>query len=757
MPPIADDLPRFLTSINRAGDYFATGTVTLLAPSMSVAGVGPIALPILPAQGQQLVAVAELAPYGKGPDTLRDASVRNCWQIEPARVRIGGRHWPQTLQAILDQAMAGLGVTGTVEAEFYKMLIYETGSFFVSHRDTEKSAGMFATLVIVLPSPASGGELIVRHKGHETRLNLSGEDPAEASFAAFYADCVHEVLPVTDGYRVTLVYNLVKRGPGETPAPPEYGTEQGRVVEALRAWVDAPPDDDEPRKIIHLLEHAYTQAELGFTALKGADAAVALVLTAAAKQSGCDIHLALMTIEESGGAEYSEDYRPKRRWASADDEDGEFEVGEVEDRSVLLSDWRRLDDQPSPLGEIPAEDEEFAPPEVLESLEPDHVHFQEATGNAGATFERTYQRAAIVLWPSNRIFDVLSQAGLDTTAPYLDDLVAKSLSGAPETRKSFHAQALRLARIMTADWPVSDWRGIDRSEPTDEKVMLSILVRLQDQDCIATFIGRVVIGGRYQISDNDALMAALTLLPPDTAVALIQRLVQHLAVDKYEACTGLLLRSLTPALLQYRDSLKQAALALIRALPSDTRTKEGLRAWPRRLSVEPGFVVDLLRCLDGIDPPLAERALRHMLATPSPFDIDTVLLPAALALSPPGFAAARRLRDTCLAHLRARIALPLAPPSDWARDDALDCRCAKCLTLVLFLAAPGQRTWTFRAAAADREHVEATIKRSNCDVDTKTVTKGRPYSLVCTKNQASHDRRARQRVADLEAEARLAG
>lgn len=56
-----------------------------------------------------------------------------------------------------------------------------------------EARAIFATLVIVLPSPASGGALIVRRKGQETQLNLSGDDPSETSFATFYADCVHEV------------------------------------------------------------------------------------------------------------------------------------------------------------------------------------------------------------------------------------------------------------------------------------------------------------------------------------------------------------------------------------------------------------------------------------------------------------------------------------------------------------------------------------------------------------------------------------
>ncbi len=61
-----------------------------------------------------------------------------------------------------------------------------------------------------------------------------------------------------------------------------------------------------------------------------------------------------------------------------------------------------------------------------------------------------------------------------------------------------------------------------------------------------------------------------------------------------------------------------------------------------------------------------------------------------------------------------------------------------------------------KAVELDRNHVEGTIKQAKCDRDTRTDKRGRPYSLVCTKNQASYERRARQRKQDLDDLARLA-
>jgi hypothetical protein len=126
---------------------------------------------------QQIIAAAERAPFGRGPETVFDANVRRVWQIEPSSVKIASKHWPQTIQSILGRVAEGLGAEGPIEAELYKLLVYDEGSFFVGHRDTEKSSGMFATLVIVLPSVCSGGELVVRHAGARQRSISASATP----------------------------------------------------------------------------------------------------------------------------------------------------------------------------------------------------------------------------------------------------------------------------------------------------------------------------------------------------------------------------------------------------------------------------------------------------------------------------------------------------------------------------------------------------------------------------------------------------
>jgi len=101
MTTIPADLAALLSTVRRPGDFFAAGTAELLAPLLEVEGVGPVALPLLPTQAGQLAAVAKPAPYGRGAETLVDPAVRHCRQIGPDQVRIRGRHWARTLEAIV--------------------------------------------------------------------------------------------------------------------------------------------------------------------------------------------------------------------------------------------------------------------------------------------------------------------------------------------------------------------------------------------------------------------------------------------------------------------------------------------------------------------------------------------------------------------------------------------------------------------------------------------------------------------------------
>src|SRR4051812_10380947 len=290
--------------------------------------------------------------------------------------------------------------------------------------------------------------------------------------------------------------------------------------------------------------------------------------------------------------------------------------------------------------------------------------------------------------------------------------------------------------------------------------LLTALTRLADRESIAAFLARLAEGGGFGKGDTGAMVEAAGLLAPEQAATLIERIIRAKTSSSLEACAALLARTVTVRPLSTRTNLTGAAEALLAALPGDPAQTDSQHPWwnrPRPPSA--GLVADALTALGGVDEVLAMRAADHMLAWPKSYDQDGVLIPAVVDLvgarsarssRAVGLSAVERLRTAALAHLRARIAEPLEAPNDWRRNSQLPCSCPDCRDLARFLDDPAQKTWTLKAAEARRGHVEATIRQAGSDLDVATDRTGRPYTLVCTKNHASYERRGKQRQRDLE-------
>jgi len=101
---------------------------------------------------------------------------------------------------------------------------------------------MFATLAVRLPSSHEGGTLRVTHGG-EIKDFFNTHSATRYSSAIFFADVDHELLPTTCGYRVALLYNLVRTDKGLPPAVPNKEAVE-EVKRAVAAWVRMGPAAD---------------------------------------------------------------------------------------------------------------------------------------------------------------------------------------------------------------------------------------------------------------------------------------------------------------------------------------------------------------------------------------------------------------------------------------------------------------------------------------------------------------------------------
>lgn len=435
-------------SVPSAGSFAVRRTGSAENLVIEVDGVGPIRLPVTPTQARRLCEVARPARYGLREQTLLDANVRDTWEVPRDRVTVDERQWRETLLPMLDILRAELGLAPDCElsAELHSMLVYESGQFFQRHQDSEKADGMIGTLVVTLPSAFTGGELVIEQQG--TKVTDQGS-PEELSFVAFYGDCEHEVLPVTDGFRITLTYNLVAKGrTGPDADAFAMHPSVALLAEQLRAHFTTPmelsmwsghgqPVKRPPHQLVYLLDHQYSQRGIGWDQLKGGDAARAGMMLAAADIAGYDMSLALAEVEDS----YEEDYTSwmgiyRQRWERVEDgwkcvestdmefdEDGEMvepvaddpaslpvrsslplvpeseDLGELRWSTVTLT-W--LINRSGAAGE-PAvrevRDGELCTGESKSTLEPFASEIEGYMGNEGNTANFWYKRAAIIIRP----------------------------------------------------------------------------------------------------------------------------------------------------------------------------------------------------------------------------------------------------------------------------------------------------------------------------------------------------------------------
>ena len=286
---------------------------------------------------------------------------------------------------------------------------------------------MVATLVVVLPSSYEGGEIVVRHDGQEQTIDFSGvEDSAfQIHFAAFYADCEHEVRPLRKGYRLCLVYNLTLAKSKKSDLRPRNSDHIERIGPLLREWAT----DDSAREAGHHAGPSVHQGRdrLGCAERRGSrQGASPRGSRASGGLQGLSGAADVLRIGLGGGRRRDGyGYGRRRRWYDEDededddeDDDGEHEMGEIFETSLTAKHWIDSEGNGLPIGELSVEEDEVLDPESLTDVDPEE-EFEGYTGNAGMTLERWYRHAAIILWPERRHFEILCDRDSRNVVPVL--------------------------------------------------------------------------------------------------------------------------------------------------------------------------------------------------------------------------------------------------------------------------------------------------------------------------------------------------
>jgi hypothetical protein len=732
---------------------------------LEVREVGPITFPVPVRQAKQLCLVGRPARFGKGEQTLLDRGVRDTWEVPKSRIRLDKRQWDRTLRPALDGLRADLGLPpgAVLTAEFHAMLVYGPGQFFAPHQDSEKADAMIGTLVVTLPSDSQGGALVVSDGG--TRVTYRSSKTS-LTFVGFYADCRHEVLPITSGYRVVLTYNLLLGGDttGSVAARVDPVVAQRLAGCLAEHFVTRPPapygtgDDDPPTRLVYLLDHEYTERGLSWARLKGIDADRASAVRAAAEVADCETVLALAEVHETWSADESEPswHGGGYGWDDNDDDDDESgssadpELQELIESTVHLDRWLSDPDAAVTPTSLTIFDDEVCATTPSVSLVPYASEYEGYMGNYGNTMDRWYRRAALVVWPRRLAFAVRAEASpewaLDALAKQIQ---ARDVAGAREA-------AATLASFWDSSAGVAQRGGVLIKA-------LRVARNLDDADLAAMLLAPFRV---ETLARGHAVLAAG--LAAHYGEAWARNLVEvWFRADRRRPWMG------GPDHRAWQDSLPSLCEALC-AQSADGRTIAALlvaHSWAQlRDMVGPGARGSMpsqrAEMFGELGPPAAAvlagaavcgaTDLRDEIVGFLNRDSDD-LLPCVVSALRAGARLDPRIRQAsgldaiarhCATRLVARLARPARAADDWSVTPPTGCGCELCATLATFLYAPARRSCDWPLAKESRRHVHHRIDMAELPVRHETRRQGRPYTLVLTKTDALFDREHQQRERD---------
>lgn len=715
-----------LADIKGSGSFLSADNQPFVFPGLEIKGMDEVAFPLNTLQIKELIKHARKAPFGKGAETILDPNVRSAWEIDASEISFNNPDWKKFIAKITEDIKPDLGIENhTISANLYKLLIYEEGDFFLAHKDSEKEKGMFGTLIVGLPSKHTGGELLIRFDGMEVSVDFSElAGQYKMPYVAFYADCDHEIKPITSGHRVCLVYNLVQtKGKAKIQLEP-----LSEHVEGLSNILKICEEDKDIPKIV-LLGHQYTPSNFTMEALKLNDRPKAEALMAAAHKIGFYAKLGLVTSYQSGSLEYeSKRSSRKRSYYDEDESDEELtengEMGEIYDEYLTIEHW--MEEGIPPLQGLEFEDSDLIKDFDLNEGEPDEKEAEGWTGNAGMEMQYWYHYGAVFLWPKKYHADLVEVAPKSNQLEWIN-YYNGIWKNADDSDKKIAKQLIE--QISTGETGSVDKLSYD--------AIASFLINLRDDsymtekgvDLLAFHFKNITVNQwidlfrTYQIEHFERIFeyvisqqkVSFTKHLTDILLALREADVQKFSpfISQYIEQIPEILRNLKLSDEKKYDNVSVIVSNVIK-LSIDKNEDE---AWVRDIKI--AFTRVLNR--KYVNETLVGTIFKDKLTN---------------------WTLAKEILLRCGEDLSNRVDNKPQPPENWTRaipDGAKNYQ-KEWNILAEFLASPTQQIFMYVKVQTDRSAMESAIANVTIDLDKETIRKGSPHTLKLTKNQANYDR-----------------
>ncbi|WVQ69082.1 uncharacterized protein L199_007294 [Kwoniella botswanensis] len=175
-----------------------------------------VTFPLTQETARNIYNTGEPSPFGRGNELVYDLTYRQAHELKPPHFALTN----DLLSAcgLLTLLARKLDYEIPVEAKINKLNAYGEGGLFKAHKDTPQSQDHIGTLMICLPSPFTGGALVVRQNGSTITFDW-GKQTEDGSFAW--------------GTRITISYDIFL---GKNAADFKQSTFDTRLVPIIKAF-----------------------------------------------------------------------------------------------------------------------------------------------------------------------------------------------------------------------------------------------------------------------------------------------------------------------------------------------------------------------------------------------------------------------------------------------------------------------------------------------------------------------------------------